>query len=213
MPTQITISSISGLSPYDLYLCDNPITTCIWVDTITSASLPYTFDVPSIMENQTSFNLKVVDDNNCQVITYLDTTTPITCPEYLGYDLYPGSCWELSPDFFIKLPVVLEGGLPCEAGKGAGIPGLKNCPLGTIEYSINGGSPLSFTAATFGGFSCGYTLAGCDCTILKLEGPTGIFLGGYSGQTVTIDYTGTYPSTPPLSFTETFVINVPLICT
>ena len=81
MPTQITISSISGVSPYDVYLCDNPLTTCIWIDTIISSQLPYVFDVPSIMESQTSFNIKIVDDNNCQVITYLDSSpTPTPTP-------------------------------------------------------------------------------------------------------------------------------------
>jgi hypothetical protein len=81
MPTQITISSISGVSPYDVYLCDNPLTTCIWIDTIISSQLPYVFDVPSIMESQTIFNLKVIDDNNCQVITYLGSSpTPTPTP-------------------------------------------------------------------------------------------------------------------------------------
>ena len=83
MPTQITINSISGVSPYDVYLCDNPITTCIWIDTIISSQLPYIFDVPSILESQTIFNLKVIDNNNCQVISYLDTistTTPTPTP-------------------------------------------------------------------------------------------------------------------------------------
>jgi len=212
MSTTITINDITGATPFDVYLCDYPTTICVYIDTINS--IPYSFDVPPVMESQSNFVLKVIDDNDCEVVIYLDTDNQ-PCAEYLGYDLYPwSSCWSISPDFIIKLPVVLVNGLPC----GCGAPnvtlsgGLKNCPLGTIEYSINGGTPLSFTAATFGGASCGYTLAGCDCTIIKLEGPTEIFLGGYSGQTVTIDYTGTYPSTPPLTFTETFVINVPLTC-
>jgi len=69
MPTDITINNITGSSPFDIYLCDNPITTCVYVDTISST--PYVFEIPSIMENQTSFNLKVVDNNDCTIIQNL----------------------------------------------------------------------------------------------------------------------------------------------
>lgn len=71
MPTTITINGVTGASPYDIYLCDDPITTCIYISTITSPSLPYSFDVPNIMENQSNFNVKIVDDNGCEVIENL----------------------------------------------------------------------------------------------------------------------------------------------
>ena len=72
MPNNITINTISGATPYDIYLCDSPITTCIYIATI--SSVPYTFQVPVLLESQTSFNLKMVDNNNCQAIT------PLTLP-------------------------------------------------------------------------------------------------------------------------------------
>jgi hypothetical protein len=65
MPTDITINSVNGSSPYDVYLCDNPVTICIYIDTINTT--PYVFQVPSIMESQNDFNLKVVDNNGCTV--------------------------------------------------------------------------------------------------------------------------------------------------
>lgn len=65
MPIEITISSISGTSPFDVYICDDPITTCVYVNTITSA--PYAFNVPSILDGQSSFFIRVVDDNGCTV--------------------------------------------------------------------------------------------------------------------------------------------------
>ena len=71
MPTQITINSLSGASPYDIYLCDNPISTCVYITT--TSTLPYVFDVPSIMESQTSFNLKMIDNNGCEVTQNLTT--------------------------------------------------------------------------------------------------------------------------------------------
>jgi hypothetical protein len=73
MPIDITINNISGSSPFDVYICDDPISTCIYIDTITSGDLPYTFMVPIILENQTDFNLKIVDDNDCTITENLTT--------------------------------------------------------------------------------------------------------------------------------------------
>lgn len=69
MPTTITINDITGTTPFDIYLCDDPLTTCVYVDTITGTT--YSFDVPSIMDGQLSYNLKVVDDNDCVIINNL----------------------------------------------------------------------------------------------------------------------------------------------
>ena len=69
MPTNITINNITGTTPFDIYICDDPITTCVYVDTITT--LPYTFSVPIILDGQLSYNLKVIDEFNCVVIQNL----------------------------------------------------------------------------------------------------------------------------------------------
>lgn len=65
MPTNILINNISGSTPFNVYLCDQLNITCIYIDTLPSSSLPYTFQVPTIMEGQISFNLKVIDNNGC----------------------------------------------------------------------------------------------------------------------------------------------------
>ena len=65
MPTNININNISGATPFNVYLCDEFNITCVYIDTVPSTSLPYDFQVPSIMESQVSFNLKVVDNNGC----------------------------------------------------------------------------------------------------------------------------------------------------
>ena len=65
MSTIITINNITGSSPFNIYLCNSTNVTCIYIDTIPALSLPYDFQVPSIMENQPSYNLKVVDNNGC----------------------------------------------------------------------------------------------------------------------------------------------------
>jgi uncharacterized secreted protein with C-terminal beta-propeller domain len=65
MPTNITISGLGGASPFDVYVCDSTITTCVYVSTITPASLPYVFEMPSVYSSLTNFVVKVVDNNNC----------------------------------------------------------------------------------------------------------------------------------------------------
>jgi hypothetical protein len=65
MPTQITISSLSGLSPFDVYTCDTEYTNCIYISTITSGQVPYSFDLPFIQEGTVEIGLKVVDTNGC----------------------------------------------------------------------------------------------------------------------------------------------------
>jgi hypothetical protein len=68
MGTNITISSITGISPYDVYVCDTGYTTCIYVSTINSGNLPYSFMIPSIFSSLTNFVVKVIDDNDCTII-------------------------------------------------------------------------------------------------------------------------------------------------
>jgi hypothetical protein len=67
MGTNITISSITGITPYDVYVCDTGYTTCIYVSTINSGNLPYSFTIPSIFSSLTNFVVKVIDNNNCVI--------------------------------------------------------------------------------------------------------------------------------------------------
>jgi hypothetical protein len=65
MPTQITISTLTGAQPFDVYSCDTGYTNCIYISTITSSQVPYSFDLPFIQEGMAEIGLKVVDNNNC----------------------------------------------------------------------------------------------------------------------------------------------------
>jgi hypothetical protein len=67
MPTQITISSLSGSPPFDVYTCDTGFTSCIYINTIGLGQIPYVFNLPFIMEDMESYIVKVVDRNNCMV--------------------------------------------------------------------------------------------------------------------------------------------------
>jgi hypothetical protein len=65
MPTQITISTLSGANPFDVYSCDTGYTSCIYISTITSGQVPYSFNLPSIQEGMGSVGIKVVDNIGC----------------------------------------------------------------------------------------------------------------------------------------------------
>ena len=71
MPTNITISGLGGVSPFDVYVCDQTLATCIYVSTITSIDLPYVFEIPGVFSTLTDFVVKVVDDNDCIITSNL----------------------------------------------------------------------------------------------------------------------------------------------
>ena len=76
MANQLPITSISGTSPFDIYVCDATITYCFFVATIISA--PYTFEIPFPLDATTPIILKIVDGNNCERIYSLN------CQELYG---------------------------------------------------------------------------------------------------------------------------------
>ncbi len=72
MPTQFTISNFSGYSPFSIYLCDTGQTTCIYIDTISSGSVPYTFNAPTILDSLTEYTVKTIDASGCTVFNIID---------------------------------------------------------------------------------------------------------------------------------------------
>jgi hypothetical protein len=67
MPIDITINDISGQTPFDVYVCNIGQTYCVYSATITSGDLPYTFEVPIPFLNSEGVNLRIIDDNDCQI--------------------------------------------------------------------------------------------------------------------------------------------------
>ena len=63
MAVQVTINSLTGTSPYDVYICDNMLSNCVYISTISSP--PYVFDVPAPLDAQSELCVKVVDSNGC----------------------------------------------------------------------------------------------------------------------------------------------------
>jgi hypothetical protein len=67
MAKEITIKTLTGSSPYNIYLCTNTFTQCIWVAKINNTSIPYSFLVPANYENLSVVGVKIIDFDNCEI--------------------------------------------------------------------------------------------------------------------------------------------------
>jgi hypothetical protein len=63
MAVQVTINSITGSSPYDVYICQSGGTACFYISTI--STIPYVFDIPAPYNTSSSYMLKIIDSDNC----------------------------------------------------------------------------------------------------------------------------------------------------
>lgn len=73
MPNQVTISTITGTPPYNIYVCDTLFTSCFYITTIGLGSIPYTFNVPFIYSSFSTVGIKIVDNDGCiikQTVTF-----------------------------------------------------------------------------------------------------------------------------------------------
>lgn len=65
MSLEVTISSITGTSPYDVYICQPSGSGCFYINTITS--VPYSFDIPEPYNSEFAYMLKIIDSDNCVI--------------------------------------------------------------------------------------------------------------------------------------------------
>jgi len=65
MPITITVN-VTGTTPVYVYLCDNPVTNCVYIDEVNTS--PFSFNVPEPLDSQSSYNIKVIDSNGCEII-------------------------------------------------------------------------------------------------------------------------------------------------
>jgi hypothetical protein len=63
MAVQVTISAITGQSPYDVYICQPNGNGCFYVNTISTT--PYVFDIPQPYNTGLAYMLKIIDSQNC----------------------------------------------------------------------------------------------------------------------------------------------------
>ncbi len=74
MPNSVTINSITGNTPFEVYLCMSDQNSCYYIDYINVSQIPYTFNVPIPIQDMGSYCLKIIDSdgcsiNNCFIIT------------------------------------------------------------------------------------------------------------------------------------------------
>lgn len=67
MAIQVTITNITGQTPFDIYVCQPTGDSCFYINTIASSELPYIFDIPKPYNLGTSYMVKAVDYNNCSI--------------------------------------------------------------------------------------------------------------------------------------------------
>jgi len=65
MGLTVNINSITGISPYDVYICQSDGTGCIYINQITTT--PYSFEIPSPYDNSLAYMLKIIDGEGCQI--------------------------------------------------------------------------------------------------------------------------------------------------
>lgn len=63
MAKSITINAVSGVSPYDIYICDISGNNCFYI--ATTSTIPYTFEIPTPYDQLTAYLLKLVDAQKC----------------------------------------------------------------------------------------------------------------------------------------------------
>lgn len=71
MAIQVTINDISGVTPYDVYICQPNGSGCFYIDTINST--PFVFDIPEPYDMGLAYMLKIIDGENCIItgVTYV----------------------------------------------------------------------------------------------------------------------------------------------
>lgn len=67
MALEVTINSLTGTSPYDVYICQTGGTSCFYIETITTGDIPFVFNIPSPYNNGDSYMVKIVDSDNCVI--------------------------------------------------------------------------------------------------------------------------------------------------
>lgn len=72
MAIQVTINNITGVTPYDVYICQPDGSACFFINTISTT--PYIFDIPEPYNTGLAYMLKIIDTQNCIIsgVTYVE---------------------------------------------------------------------------------------------------------------------------------------------
>ena len=65
MSLLVTINSITGQSPYNIYICQPDGSGCFYIDNTTT--LPFDFTIPYPYDNLNQYMIKIIDNNDCVI--------------------------------------------------------------------------------------------------------------------------------------------------
>ena len=65
MGITITINAVSGVSPYNVYICQVDGTGCFYIDQ--TSTIPFTFDIPTPYNLSTEYMVKIIDAEGCSI--------------------------------------------------------------------------------------------------------------------------------------------------
>jgi hypothetical protein len=67
MPVSVTVSNITGSTPFEVYLATSGSSSYFYIDYIETSDLPYVFTVPQPLQDSPGFCLKVIDNIGCEI--------------------------------------------------------------------------------------------------------------------------------------------------
>jgi hypothetical protein len=77
MAARLTISAITGQTPFEFYVCDIYENNSSFLGSISGASPTQYFTLPTLFNNAPSIMIKMIDSNGCEVKKIL--TCDLTC--------------------------------------------------------------------------------------------------------------------------------------
>ena len=80
MSCSIQINSISGTSPFDIYMCDINLNQCVFIQTETNPTYPIVLTTPNTLVGATSFIIKIIDSNSCSIFYPYTQPSPTVTP-------------------------------------------------------------------------------------------------------------------------------------
>ena len=179
MPKQITITSVSGSSPFDVYACDITVTYCYLVANFISVPPTLTLSIPPPLENTNDIVIKVIDSLGCsELITFFCSPTPTQTPTQTPtptMTVTPGLTPTMTPTPSItptQTPTVTPTVTPTNTNTPTVTPTNTNTP--TITPTI---TPTSTPTPT--------VTPTITPTVSPVPAPSGIYYGKFSGSTIT----------------------------
>ena len=67
MAVQVTVNNITGSTPYQVYVCDSTLSSCIYISQIQDTDLPYNFIIPQPFESLINYSIKIIDVYGCEI--------------------------------------------------------------------------------------------------------------------------------------------------